>query len=162
MIGFFLFIIIFALIGASIPVTVSVVAYLSRKSKRKIIIGNLPAGVTYTANVRVNTPKKNDAFMKLKAFEFSGVLYIKDDKIYLDGTKGQHYEFDLYKSAITWPGVQVQNGAMQWFCIDDMQGQKLYVNAETGVFVFRLSSSMPSTKDVYEYLLNQQKMSHIG
>jgi len=162
MIGFFVFIFIFALIGASIPVTISVIAYMSRKSKRNQIIARLPQDITYTANVRVNTPKKNAAFLKVKAFEFSGVLYIKDGIVYLDGTKGQHYEFNLRDAAITWPGVQVQNGAMQWFCIDDMKDQKLYINAETGVFVFRLSSSMPSTKDVYEYLLNQQKISHIS
>lgn len=159
MIGFFGFLFVFVLIGASIPVTISVIAYLSRKSKREKIIASLPQGVTYTANVRVNTPKKNDAFLKLKAFEFSGVLYLKDGVVYLDGTKGQHYEFKLNDAAITWPGVQVQNGAMQWFCIDDMKDQKLYVNAETGVFVFRLSSSMPSTRNVFEFLVNQQKLS---
>lgn len=163
MIGFFLFIIVFALIGASIPISISVIAYLSRQSKRKKIVANLPVSTTYTANVRLNTPQKNAAFFKLKAFEFSGVLYIDDKKVIIDGTKGQHYEFDLQESSITWPGVQVQNGALQWFCIDDMKsGQKLFVNADTGVFVFRISSKIPSTKEVYEYLLALQRISKIG
>ncbi len=161
--GFFFFLIIMVLIGASIPVLISVFAYISRKSKRKAIMDKLPADVNYTVGVRLNTPKKNAAFFKLKAFEFSGVLYLKDGKIIVEGTKGQHYEFDLHDSAITWPGVQVQNGAMQWFMIDDMKaGQQLYINAETGVFVFRLSSKMPSTKEVYEYLLAQQRIASIG
>lgn len=162
MVGFFGLLFVFVLIGASIPVVISVLAYMSRKSKRKKIIANLPEGVSYMANVRMNTPKKNAAFFKMKAFEFSGVLYIKGGNVFIDGTKGQHYEFELKDAVVTWPGVQVQNGAIQWFCIDDMKDQKLYVNAETGVFIFRLSSSMPSTKEVYQYLLNQQKISNIG
>lgn len=164
MIGPFLFLIVVALIGVSIPVLIAVIAYLSRQSKRKKIIANLPVNPSYIANVRLNTPKKNAAFFKLKAFEFSGVLYIDDKKVIIDGTKGQHYEFDLQESAITWPGVQVQNGALQWFCIDDMKtdGQKLFVNADTGVFVFRISSKIPSTKEIYEYLLSLQRISKIG
>ncbi|MFR9165152.1 MAG: hypothetical protein ACLVKO_02565 [Dysgonomonas sp.] len=161
-IAFFLILIAFVLIIASIPVSISVIAYLSRKSKRKKIFETLPKDVSYTASVRLNTAKKNDAVVKLKAFEFSGVLYLKDNIVYVEGTKGQKFEFDLKDSVITWPGIQVQNGAMQWFCIDNMKGQKLYVNAETGVFVFRLSSKMPSTRDIYQYLLAQQQITAIG
>ncbi len=153
----------FILFFASIPVVIATIAYVSRKKKRTLIEKDLPSNLFYTAPVRLNTPKQNAAVVKLKAFEYSGILYLEEDKICVKGTSGQFTEFDLLKTEITWPGVQIQNGIIQWFCLEDKStGQRLYVNAETGIFVFRLSSKLPSTKQVYEDLLKYQGMAAIG
>lgn len=152
----------FTVFFCSIPVTIAAIAYFSRKSKRKKIMSSLPPNLTYTTPVRLNSPKKNDAVMKLKAFEYSGVLYITDNKICVTGTKGQYSEFDLATCSIDWPGVQIQNGLIQWFCLTSDDLQRLYVNAETGLFVFRLSKKLPSTKDVFEYLKAQQRIASVG
>lgn len=162
MIGFFIFLILFVVIFASIPVGISLFAYMSRKSHYKRLTASLPSDVIYTAQVRMNTPKKNAAFFKMKAFEFCGVLYVRDNTIYITGSKNQGFEFPLATTAITWPGVQVQNGALQWFCLDDMKGNQLYVNSDTGVFIFRTSSKMQSTQDIYQHLLKLQQIASIG
>jgi len=160
---FLIFFLVFIVLFASIPVGISAIAYYSRKSKRNKIKQNMPSGVSYIANVRMNTPKKNDAVMKMKAFEFSGVLYLKDGKIIIEGTKGQHSEFDLKTAEIAWPGVQIQNGLIQWFwLVDPATGEKLYINGETGLFVFRLSKKLPSTRDIFDYLVQQQQIARIG
>ena len=154
--------IIFIILCCSIPVTVAAIAYASRKSKRKKIMETLPSDLTYSVPVRLNTPKQNDAVMKLKAFEYSGVLYIHDNKICIKGTKGQYTEFNMTTCSIDWPGVQIQNGLIQWLCLTNNDLQRLYVNAETGLFIFRLSKKFPSTKEVFEYLKTQQNIAAIG
>lgn len=152
-IGFFIL-----LIGGMVSIIflIAGLAYLSRKSKRSKIKETLPSDIEYIVDVRLNTPSANEKIHKLKAFQFSGVLYVKDNIAIVVGTGGQLYEFPLASSVITWPGVQIQNGIIQWLCIDNMAGQKLYVNAETGIFAFRLSSKLQSTKDVFGKLRAMQ------
>lgn len=148
----------FVLIVFSIPVTIAGIAYFMRKSKRNTVEQRMPANVVYKAPVRINTPKKNDQVMKLAGFEFSGVLYVADNIIHVQGSKdGQHYRFNLKTCQINWVGNQLQNGLIQWFTLRDEMGVTIYINVETGLFVFRVGNSFPSTKDVYTTLFDMQQ-----
>lgn len=148
----------FILIILSIPITVAGIAYLMRKSKRNAVEQTMPSNVIYKAPVRINTPKKNDQVMKFTGFEFSGVLYVVDNIIHIQGHKeGQHYQFNIKTCDIKWVGTQMQNGLIQWFTLRDEMGVMIYVNVETGLFVFRLGNSFPSTQDVYKILFEMQQ-----
>ena len=154
---------LFVLFIMAIPVSIAGIAYLMRKSKRKAIIQSLPEGVTYSAPVRMNTPKKNDAFMKMKAFEFIGVLYVVGDIVYIKGPKPeQFYQYNLQTSGVFWVGTQAQNGMIQWFSLRDANGNTLYVNGETGLFVFRIGRSFPSTREIYEHIFTIQAAGNVG
>lgn len=153
------FIFIFILLAIiTAPFTIAGGAYLSRKLKRKKIEETLPPTAQLKKAVRINTQRKNDAFLKLKAFEYSGILYILDNKVCISGTKGQYHEFDLGSSIIKWEGIQAQNGAMDWFTIkNNATNELIYINGETGMFIFRLSKTLPSTSQIYNDLLNEQQ-----
>lgn len=155
--------VVMILIIMAIPVSIAGITYLMRKSKRNTIMQTLPEGVTYTVPVRLNTPKKNDAIMKMKAFEFIGILYVVGNIVYIKGPKpNQLYQYDLQTSAINWVGTQAQNGLIQWFALRDASGNTLYVNGETGLFIFRIGRSFPSTREIYEYLFKLQVAVNAG
>lgn len=150
-----LVLIVFILIVLTIPVSIAGIAYLMRKSKRTKVEESIPIEATYRVPVRLNTPRKNDAVMKLAGFEFSGVLYTLGDKVYVKGIQqNQSYVYDLNTSSVNWVGTQAQNGLIQWFSLRDMTGNMLYVNVETGLFIFRIGRFFPSTREVYEKLFN--------
>ena len=163
-IGFLLLIcVVFILIVVSIPVSIAGIAYLTRKSKRNKITAMLTPDSTDIVPVRCNTPRQNDAVMKFTGFEFSGVLYIRGNVICVKGSQKNHYyEFDIRSAQINWVGTQFQNGLIQWFSLRGMDGQMIYVNVETGLFVFRIGSFFPSTREVYEKLFNIQNIARMS
>lgn len=155
-----LIIVVFILGICSIPIGIAYAANASRKSKRKKIEETLPSSVKYKAAVRLNTSNVQEKFMKMKAFEYSGVLYINGDKICVAGTKGQHSEFDMRTADIRWVGMQAQNGALEWFSIKDPSGNLIFVNGETGILVFNWAKTYPSTRTIYTDVMNEQSDFH--
>lgn len=154
--GALIILVVFILAICAIPVGIAYGANASRKSKRKKIEDRLPSSVTYTAAVRINTDKKQHAFMKLKAFEYAGLLYIDGNKVSISGCSGQHDEFDLRTADIRWVGIQAQNGALEWFSIKDTTSRKtIFVNGETGILVFNLAKTYPSTREIYSNVMNE-------
>lgn len=150
----------FILIIFSIPVTIAGIAYFMRKSKRNTVEQTMPSNVIYKAPVRINTPKKNDQVIKFAGFEFSGVLYVADNIIHVQGPNDeQHYRFDIRRCDINWVGTQMQNGLIQWFTLRDEMGVTIYINVETGLFVFRIGNFFPSTREVYTTLFEMQQKS---
>ena len=155
--------VVMVLIIVMIPVSIGGIAYLSRKSKRNKIIAKLTPDATDIVSVRCNTPRHADAVIKLTGFEFSGVMYMRGNIICVKGSQKNHYyEFDIRTAQIAWVGAQFQNGLIQWFSLRGMDGQMVYVNVETGLFVFRIGSSFPSTREIYEKLFHQQNIARMG
>lgn len=146
---FFLFIILF------IPAIIFLIAYLaarSRKKKQKVLLEKTGTP-EYYAFVRYNTGNTQNEFFKLKAFQGSGILYIEGRNIYFEDTLHQNpHVFSMDESSIKWEDINIVNGLLKWFSITD-QEKKYYFNIESGMFIFNLNSSKPTTKGVFDKLL---------
>lgn len=157
----FIFILIILLILSPVLLIIAIAfgASASRNSKRKKIQERLPANVKYQAPVRLNSEEAQHRFWKFKGFEFSGMIYIVDDKVCIEGTKGQQIAYHLPTAQISWEGVNAKSGLIEWFKISDNNTKPYYVNAETGTFVFSIGKQKyPSTPQIYSALLNQQQL----
>ncbi len=149
-----LFILFFLCIVAT-PFMIAAWAYKSRQRKRDRI--PLPPGILYLAPVRLNSTRMHGKVMKLKGFEYSGYLYVTpDNKVCIRGTAGQYSEYDLATCLVEWPGMNLQNGLLDWMSVGNNPSDKTYVNAETGLLVFRTSSKLPRTEDVFMTLRQMQ------
>jgi len=149
----FIFLFFLLLIGG-----IFLIAYLaaqSRKKKQKKILESLPGNVDFYAFVRFNRGNQQDKVLKLKAFQGSGIIYVMDDKIIFKSTTGFEHGFDLKTSKIFWEGENLINGLLKWFSINHGQ-EKLYLNVETGMFIFHTGGSKPTTHSIYEQLLLKQ------
>ncbi|WP_312171184.1 hypothetical protein [Chryseobacterium sp.] len=146
---FFLFIILL------IPAIIFLIAYLaarSRKKKQKVLLEKIGTP-QYYAFVRYNMGNTQNEFFKLKAFQGSGILYVEGRNIYFEDTLHQNpHVFPMSESSIKWEDVNIVNGLLKWFSIAD-QEKKYYFNIESGMFIFNLDSSKPTTKSVFDKLL---------
>ena len=149
---FFLFIILL------IPAIIFLIAYLaarSRKKKQKVLLEKIGTPLYY-AFVRYNMGNTQNEFFKLKAFQGSGILYVEGRNIYFEDTLHQNpHVFPMSESNIKWEDVNIVNGLLKWFSIAD-QEKKYYFNIESGMFIFNLDSSKPTTKSVFDKLLQHQ------
>jgi len=151
-------IIFFLLIIFSIPAIIFLIAYLaarSRKKKQKALLEKIGAP-EYYAFVRYNMGNAQNEFFKLKAFQGSGILYVQGRNIYFEDTLHQNpHVFAMDASSIQWQDINIVNGLLKWFSIAD-QEKKYYFNIESGMFIFNLDSSKPTTKSVFDRLLKYQ------
>lgn len=138
------------------------IAYLaarSRRGKQNKLLQEIPDDAAFHAFVRYNRDKVQGQVIKLKAFEGSGLFYIVGDKAIFKSTTGYYHEFDIVNSKIFWEGENLVNGLLKWFSINDGV-EKLFLNVETGMFIFHTGSSQKNTtRSIYEKLM-QIKASH--
>ncbi|MET3731691.1 hypothetical protein [Moheibacter stercoris] len=148
-------IVLFALFPLILILGVAFWAAKSRKKKQELLKNSLPEGVKFSALVRFNSGNQQDKFLKFKAFEGSGILYVHDGFIEFKSTKGLTHRFDLNSAKIYWEGENLVNGLLKWFSISD-GNQKMYFNVESGVFIFHTDPSKTTTKQIYESLVLEQ------
>lgn len=151
-------VIILLLFLLSIPAIIFLIAYLAAKSRRKkqqLLLEKI--GVPeYYAFVRYNRGNAQNEFFKIKAFQGSGMIYIEGNTIHFVDTLHQHpHVFPLHDSVIKWEDINIVNGLLKWFSVQD-QETKYYFNIESGMFIFNLNSSKPTTRSVFERLLQYQ------
>lgn len=153
-----IFIIFFVVLLFSIPAIIFLIAYLAAKSRRKkqnLLLNEIGKPEFY-AFVRYNLGNAQNEFFKIKAFQGSGMIFIKDQNIYFVDTLHQHpHTFLLKESIIKWEDINIVNGLLKWFSISD-QDKKYYFNIDSGMLIFNLISSKPTTKSVFERLLKYQ------
>lgn len=150
-----IFLLVFLL---SIPAIIFLIAYLaarSRKKKQKLLLEQIVTP-EYYAFVRYNMGNAQNEFFKIKAFQGSGMLYVEGENIHFVDTLHQNpHTFPLHESSIKWEDINIVNGLLKWFSISD-QEKKYYFNIESGMFIFNLNSSKPTTRSVFERLLKYQ------
>ncbi|WP_294301896.1 hypothetical protein [uncultured Chryseobacterium sp.] len=151
-------IIIFLLLLFSIPAIIFLIAYLaarSRKRKQNLLLQEIGTP-EYYAFVRYNMGDAQNEFFKIKAFQGSGIIYMEGNNIHFIDTLHQHpHTFPLHESSIRWEDINIVNGLLKWFSVED-QEKKYYFNIESGMFIFNLNSSKPTTRSVFERLLQYQ------
>lgn len=154
----FILIIFFVLILFSIPAIIFLIAYFaarSRKKKQKFLLEHI-GSPEYYAFVRYNTGNTQNEFFKIKAFQGSGIIYIEDRNIYFVDTLHQNpHVFSLDNSTIKWEDINIVNGLLKWFSVSD-DTKKYFFNIETGMFIFNTNSAKPTTKNVFEKLIQYQ------
>jgi len=152
---FFLF---FILLIFSIPAIIFLIAFLaarSRKKKQKILLEQIGTP-EYYAFVRYNMGDTQNQFFKVKAFQGSGIIYVEDKKIIFRDTLNQNpYTFILDESSVKWEDVNIVNGLLKWFSVSDGT-KKYFFNIDSGMFIFNTNSSKPTTKSVFEKLVQHQ------
>lgn len=143
----------------SIPAIIFLIAYLaaqSRKKKQNALLAQLPLETKLTAVVRYNKGQQQTKFLKLKAFQGSGVIYVLDNKIHFRDTLDQNpYEFDLATAQIRFVGVTLANGALNWFTVSDGETEYFF-NVESGMFIWHTSSGKMTTKEICDKLQQLQ------
>lgn len=151
-------IIIFLFFTFSIPAIIFLIAYLAARSRRKkqnLLLQEIGTP-EYYAFVRYNMGNAQNEFFKIKAFQGSGMIYVDGSHIHFVDTLHQHpHTFALHESTIKWEDINIVNGLLNWFSIED-QEKKYYFNIESGMFIFNLNSSKPTTRSVFEKLLQYQ------
>ncbi|WP_294286290.1 hypothetical protein [uncultured Chryseobacterium sp.] len=151
-------IIILLLFLFSIPAIIFLIAYLAARSRRKkqnLLLQEIGTP-EYYAFVRYNMGNAQNEFFKIKAFQGSGMIYIEGNNIHFVDTLHQHpHTFPLHESSIKWEDINIVNGLLKWFSVQD-QEKKYYFNIESGMFIFNLNSSKPTTRSVFERLLKYQ------
>lgn len=152
------FFIVFLFFILSIPAIIFLIAYLaaqSRKKKQKILLEQI--GIPeYHAFVRYNMGNTQNDFFKLKAFQGSGIIYIEDRKIIFKDTLNQNpHTFALDESSIKWEDINLVNGLLKWFSVSD-DTKKYFFNIDSGMFIFNTNSSKPTTKSVFDKLVQYQ------
>ena len=153
-----LMILIIALCFSPIILLLAIVigAYFSRKAKRKKIMNNLPADAKIKAPVRINSDKYQHRWLKFKGFQASGVIYISDGNIIIEGYKKKVLKYNLRTVQLAWEGTDfMKSGLLQWFMINNNEGDKYYINIETGVLVLELGTKV-TTQGLYTILRNEQ------
>ncbi|WP_294290433.1 hypothetical protein [uncultured Chryseobacterium sp.] len=151
-------IIIFLFFTFSIPAIIFLIAYLAARSRRKkqnLLLQEI-GSPEYYAFVRYNMGNAQNEFFKIKAFQGSGIIYTKGNEIHFVDTLHQHpHVFPLHESSIKWEDINIVNGLLKWFSVQD-QETKYYFNIESGMFIFNLNSTKPTTRSVFERLLQYQ------
>lgn len=110
----------------------------------------------YYAFVRYNVGDTQNQFFKVKAFQGSGIIYVEDRKIVFKDTLNQNpYTFILDESSIKWEDVNIVNGLLKWFSVSDST-RKYFFNIDSGMFIFNTNSSKPTTKSVFDKLIQYQ------
>ena len=113
----------------------------SREKKQNALLAQVPTNAEFKAVLRYNFGNQQSKFLKMKAFQGSGVLYVLDDKTHYITTNNpnDNFIFDLKTSQINWIGVNLTNGLLEWFQLKN--GEKdYYFNFETGMFIFNINS----------------------
>lgn len=152
------FFIVFLFFILSIPAVIFLIAYLaaqSRKKKQKILLEQI-GKPEYHAFVRYNMGNTQNEFFKLKAFQGSGIIYVEDQKIIFRDTLNQNpHTFNLNESSIRWEDINLVNGLLKWFSVSD-DAKKYFFNIDSGMFIFNTNSSKPTTKSVFDKLIQYQ------
>lgn len=153
-----LFFIFFLFLILLIPAIIFLIAFLaarSRKKKQKVLLEQTGTP-EYYAFVRYNVGDTQNQFFKVKAFQGSGIIYVEDRKIIFKDTLNQNpYTFILDESSIKWEDVNIVNGLLKWFSISD-NTKKYFFNIDSGMFIFNTNSSKPTTKSVFDKLIQYQ------
>ena len=123
--------------------------------KQKALLEKLPSDVEFSTVVRFNSAPQYTKFLKMKAFEGSGVLWVAGDVVYFKSTKGLLISFDLKNYQILWKGENLVNGLLKWFSIGD-EMKKIYFNVESGMFIFNKGPQNLTTRSIFEKLLLKQ------
>jgi len=153
-----LFFIFFLFLILLIPAIIFLIAFLaarSRKKKQKVLLEQTGTP-EYYAFVRYNVGDTQNQFFKVKAFQGSGIIYVEDRKIVFKDTLNQNpYTFILDESSIKWEDVNIVNGLLKWFSVSDST-RKYFFNIDSGMFIFNTNSSKPTTKSVFDKLIQYQ------
>lgn len=153
-----LFFIFFLFLILLIPAIIFLIAFLaarSRKKKQQVLLEQTGTP-EYYAFVRYNVGDTQNQFFKVKAFQGSGIIYVEDRKIVFKDTLNQNpYTFILDESSIKWEDVNIVNGLLKWFSVSDST-RKYFFNIDSGMFIFNTNSSKPTTKSVFDKLIQYQ------
>ncbi|WP_307453118.1 MULTISPECIES: hypothetical protein [Chryseobacterium] len=127
----------------------------SRKKKQAALLTEL--GIPeYYAFVRYNIGNTQNQFFKIKAFQGSGIIYVEGRDIkFVDTLHEYPHTFPMDQSAIKWEDINLVNGLLKWFSVTD-GSTKYFFNIESGMFIFNIDSSKPTTKSVFETLIQYQ------
>jgi len=154
----FVLIVLFLIIIFSIPALIFLIAYIaarSRKKKQQALLAQIGTP-EYYAFVRYNMGSTQNEFFKIKAFQGSGIIYVEGREIHFADTLYQNpHVFPMDESSIRWEDINIVNGLLKWFSIEDKE-KKYFFNIESGMLIFNLDSSKPTTKSVFERLLKYQ------
>lgn len=146
------------LIAFSLPALIFLIAFIaakSRKKKQQKVLEEI-GPTDYSAIVRYNKGETQGEFFKVKSFQGSGVLYVKDNTLYFEDTLHQNpATFDLKTCTILWQDINLVNGFLKWFSVED-QGQKYYFNIDSGMLIWNMDKSKQTTRGVFEKLLQLQ------
>lgn len=125
----------------------------SRKKKQDAVLSTLPKEAEIKAAVRYNIGAQQGKFLKLKAFQGSGIIYILGDQLVFQDTLGVNsHTFDLKNINLAWVDVNLVNGLLKWFEVKD-ESKSYYFNIESGIFIFNIKSDQPTTLSVYKSIL---------
>ena len=148
--------IVFFIVFIGLIFLIAFLASQSRKKKQEAVLATLPEEAKLKATVRYNKGSQQSKFLKLKAFQGSGVIYVLDDKIHFQDTLNQNpYTFDLKTATISWVGINAANGALNWFKVSDQQTE-YYFNVESGMFIWHTSSGKMTTEQICNNLKSLQ------
>lgn len=153
-----LFFIFFLFLILLIPAIIFLIAFLAAKSRKKKqqVLLEQTGTPEYYAFVRYNVGDTQNQFFKVKAFQGSGIIYVEDRKIVFKDTLNQNpYTFILDESSIKWEDVNIVNGLLKWFSVSD-NTKKYFFNIDSGMFIFNTNSSKPTTKSVFDKLIQYQ------
>lgn len=149
------FVIIFLLIAG-----IAIIVKKRKQKKKKAILDNLDFEPTFMADIRINTDQAQKQFIKFKGYQSCGLLYIYRDKVYVEGYNHRNIKqtFNLRTSTMQWVGMEFQNGLIDWFkLIDNQTGKCLYINIDTGLFVFQMAGKM-TTSQLFNILIQEQQI----
>src|SRR5690606_16238300 len=97
LIGFVFFLGMFIILLGGI-LLVAYFAARSRRVKQNSLLKEIPVDTDFHAFVRYNRADIQGKFLKLKAFEGSGLFYIVGTKGIFKSTTGHYHEFDIINS----------------------------------------------------------------
>lgn len=152
---FFLLIFIF-LLPLLLVFGIAYLAAQSRKKKQQLLLDEMPPDVDFHAIIRYNVGQQQDKVMKMKAFQGSGILYVKDKILHFVTTNGMNYQMPLTEVQVYWLGENLANGLLKWFAVKHGT-QDYYFNVESGLFIFHTDNTKPTTLSIYQRLLALQQ-----
>jgi len=129
--------------------------YFARKRQQQQdeMLKKVPSGAEFPVAMRYNKGgEQQKTWIKVSAWQGFGVMYVLDGKIHFcDTQRLDPYVFDLASASIQWVGINLANGLVPWFKIQDQQAD-YYFNPESGALLWPVFSGKPTSRKAFETL----------
>ena len=120
------------------------------------LLKSLPNTVTEKWVVRYNIGRPQGRFLKMKTFQGSGVLYLKDNELHFEDILGnESYVFDLYNCKVSWVENKI-NGITNAFKVVD-HDNAMFFYVEKGMFFLNAIDENESTSELYSFIKTYKK-----
>lgn len=127
-----------------------------REKNELYILENLPSDVSLKAVVRYNIGRPQGRFLKMKSFQGSGVLYVREETLYFKDILGnEDHAFDLKACKISWVENKI-NAITNAFKVVD-HDVSIFFYQEKGLFIFNTIEENASTSALYIRLKEMRK-----